>query len=825
MSNLSLKYLLLAATVAIAGTFSCRQAEELSSEAEIVSFTLANSIVSSQPVINGDSITFSVSSDSVSERLSALVPTITVSENATVSPASGSAVDFSQGSVTFTVTAQDGVTTRAYFAKDTTDNPDITYPIDEQLAGEYKGLLNITLGGEPVGSDIARNITVAKVDDETVSLTLEDFSFMGIELGTIKVDSCKIAGSDIPEYDYSLSGEQTLTLNVIGEQHVTVDGGFADNTISLTISLDFNGTPVDVTFDGTKLTGNESSEAQITAFTFDTSVEANSIVTSQPVIEGNNISFTVSHDATSEQLSALVPTITVSENATVSPASGSAVDFSKGAVTFTVTAEDGETTASYTATATKGQPSYPIDEQLAGEYKGLLDISLGGSPIGSDIPKNITVAKVDDETVSLTLEDFSFMGIELGTIKVDSCKIAGSDIPEYDYTLSGEQTLTLNVIGEQHVTVDGGFFGNTISLTISIDFNGTPVEVTFNGTKLTGNESSEALITSFTFDASYPANAAVFGTTLDQDNRTISVTVQDGGDLTALVPTIEVSAGATVSPASGTAIDLSNGQSVIYTVVAEDGTASEYTVSVSGRAAYFYDFETWTSEGAMYPEEITNPVGWATCNDAVGLIKNMGPMLGHPEYNGEYPVRPTENGVTGKGAIIESVYTAKGDLMGQTIPAVTSGTIFLGTFNAFAAMTDPMTTTEFGILFEDKPLAVTGWLKYTPGEEFYNENGEVIDQQDLGTVNAVLYEVTSEDETLNGSNIYTSEKICATGSFETAGAAEFTQFTVNMEYVKDYDPAKTYKLAVIFAASKEGNQYRAASGSIMVVDNVSIICE
>ena len=199
------------------------------------------------PVINGDSITFSVSSDSVSERLSALVPTITVSENATVSPASGSAVDFSQGSVTFTVTAQDGVTTRAYFAKavtDTTDNPDITYPIDEQLAGEYKGLLNITLGGSPVGSDIARNITVAKVDDETVSLTLEDFSFTGIELGTIKVDSCRIVGSDIPEYDYTLSGEQTLTLNVIGEQHVTVDGGFADNTISLTISIDFNGTPV-----------------------------------------------------------------------------------------------------------------------------------------------------------------------------------------------------------------------------------------------------------------------------------------------------------------------------------------------------------------------------------------------------------------------------------------------------------------------------------------------------------------------------------------------------------------------------------------------------
>ena len=576
-----------------------------------------------------------------------------------------------------------------------------------------------------------------------------------------------------------------------------------------------------------------SSEAEIVSFTFDTSVDANSIVTSLPVINGDSITFSVSSDSVSERLSALVPTITVSENATVSPASGSAVDFSQGTVTFTVTAQDGVTTRAYFAKAVTGTTdnpdiTYPIDEQLAGEYKGLLNITLGGEPVGSDIARNITVAKVDDETVSLTLEDFSFMGIELGTIKVDSCKIAGSDIPEYDYSLSGEQTLTLNVIGEQHVTVDGGFADNTISLTISIDFNGTPVDVTFDGTKLTGNESSEALITSFTFDASNSANAAVFGTTIDQDNRTVSVSMNPdtagAWDLTALVPTIEVSQGATVTPASGSAIDLSNGKSVTFTVVAENGTENTYTVSASG-SIYFYDFETWTSEGAMYPEEITNPVGWATCNDAVGLIKNMGPMLGHPEYNGEYPVRPTENGVTGKGAIIESVYTAKGNLMGQTIPAVTSGTIFLGTFNAMAAMQNPMATTEFGILFEDKPLAVTGWLKYTPGEEFYNENGEVIDQQDLGTVNAVLYEVTSEDETLNGENIYTSEAICATGSFETAGAADFTEFSFDLNYVKDYDPAKTYKLAVIFAASKEGNQYRAASGSIMVVDSVTIICE
>ncbi|CCY34970.1 putative uncharacterized protein [Alistipes sp. CAG:831] len=567
-----------------------------------------------------------------------------------------------------------------------------------------------------------------------------------------------------------------------------------------------------------------SKEAQITSFTFDTSIEANSIVTSQPVIEGNTITFTVSASATDTLLSALVPTITVSEGATVSPASGSSVDFSNGPVTFTVTAQDGTTNATYTATATFDEPTFPIDEQLAGEYKGLIDITLNESPVGTDIPKNITVAKVNDTTVSLLLEDFSFEGIVLGTIQIDSCFLSLSDTPEEEYRFSGGQTLSL-VLGELPTTVNGTFSSDgSIFINIAIDFNGIPVDVTFNGTKLTGNESSEALITSFTFDASNSANAAVHSTTIDQENHTISViTTQEGGDLTALVPTIEISAEASISPASGESINLSNGQTVTYTVTAEDGTENIYTVLVYGRAAYFYDFETWEA-GTMY-DDILNPAGWATCNDAVALIKKMGPMFGHPEYNGEYPVRPTENGMTGKGAIIESVYTVKGSLMGQTIPAVTSGTIFLGTFNAFAAITDPMATTEFGILFEDKPLTVSGWLKYTPGTDFYDENGNIIDQQDLGTVNAVLYEVTSEDETLNGSNIYTSEAICATGSFETAGVAEFTEFSFDLNYVKDYDPAKTYKLAVIFAASKEGNQYRAASGSIMVVDNVTIVCE
>lgn len=64
-------------------------------------------------------------------------------------------------------------------------------------------------------------------------------------------------------------------------------------------------------------------------------------------------------------------------------------------------------------------------------------------------------------------------------------------------------------------------------------------------------------------------------------------------DLKKLVPTIEVSAKATVTPASGATVDFSSNKA-IFTVVAEDGSSKIYTASISGRAfVVSYDFEKW----------------------------------------------------------------------------------------------------------------------------------------------------------------------------------------------------------------------------------------
>lgn len=86
------------------------------------------------------------------------------------------------------------------------------------------------------------------------------------------------------------------------------------------------------------------SEAAMISFSFDPSVAANSIVTSQPVIgSDNSITYTVSEQATEAQLATLVPTVVVSSGATYT-ASGS--DFSKE-VTYKVVSEDGQTTTQY----------------------------------------------------------------------------------------------------------------------------------------------------------------------------------------------------------------------------------------------------------------------------------------------------------------------------------------------------------------------------------------------------------------------------------------------------------------------------------------------
>jgi len=67
--------------------------------------------------------------------------------------------------------------------------------------------------------------------------------------------------------------------------------------------------------------------------------------------------------------------------------------------------------------------------------------------------------------------------------------------------------------------------------------------------------------------------------TINAINHTVEIEVENGTVLTALVPTITVSANATINPLSGVARDFTN--PVTYTVTAENGETQDWTVNVS----------------------------------------------------------------------------------------------------------------------------------------------------------------------------------------------------------------------------------------------------
>ena len=473
----------------------------------------------------------------------------------------------------------------------------------------------------------------------------------------------------------------------------------------------------------------------------------------------------------------------------------------------------------------------PAAADVTGNYKGNLDVMVDAANLPTVENQLVSVTKAGESTVSLSISDFSFMGISIGDINLNECQLSGSGDK---YTFTGTTKVNAAILTAD-VDAEGTFEGD--KLTINMDIAASlgsvkqTVKVVYTGTKLTGSESSEAKILSFVFDQEVSAaNAVVLEQpVVDETAKTIKFAVSadaTSDDLSKLMPTIEVSEKATVTPASGAVQDFSNGKTVTYTVTAENGTKVTYTASVYGNVTS-YDFENWSYDTSLYPEEnqIYMANGWASCNNAVALIKYTG-ALGGITYTGEYPIRPSDDAFTGeKAVLLESVDTQGGNIFGQKAPKVTAASIFLGSFNAMAAISDPMATTSFGIMYDKQPLKVTGYYKYTPGTEFYNANGELQEGvTDKCAMSAVLYEVSSEDETLNGSNIYTSDKIVAKAVFTSDKSVDtYTPFELNLEYAKAYDSSKKYKFAIIFSASADGASYNAAVGSKLLIDNVSVV--
>jgi formylglycine-generating enzyme required for sulfatase activity/phage-related protein len=498
--------------------------------------------------INGTAITVEVPYGTV---VTGLIPTITYT-GSSISPLSGQAQNFSNPK-TYTVTAADN-STQDYTVTVNVAQGNAKAITEFKIASpSVTGTINgtaITVT-VPYGTNVTSLIptithTGASVDPE--SGTAQDFS-------SPKIYTVRAADNSIQEYTVTVTAEKnnakaitafnftspnvtgtvnesakTVTLNVPYETVVTSLTPTITVSAGATVSPE-SGTATNFTNPVTYTVTAENGDTQAYTVTVNKALNSAKAITAfkftSPNVTGtvNETEKTIAINVPyGTSVTSLTPTITYT-GASVSPASGTATNFTNP-VTYTVTAADGST-QDYTVTVTVAKNS----------AKKITAFSITN-------PVNKT-GTVNESAKTVTINDVPYGTVVTAMIPSITVSAGATVSPT-----SGTATNFTNPVTYTVTAADGS----------TQDY-----KVTVNVAKNSAKD-----ITAFNIGG---ASGSINGTAI-----TVTVSYQTTS-VTSLIPTITVSPGATVYPTSGTATDFTN--PVTYTVWAEDGTSKDYTVTVT----------------------------------------------------------------------------------------------------------------------------------------------------------------------------------------------------------------------------------------------------
>ena len=308
-------------------------------------------------------------------------------------------------------------------------------------------------------------------------------------------------------------------------------------------------------------------------------------------------------------------------------------------------------------------------------------------------------------------------------------------------------------------------------------------------------------------------------------------TVRQRSSLPAIPVCFNLTPGATITPASGSAQDFSGGP-VVYTVTSEDGQWHR-TYTVDFREAILptisYDFEDFelSANGKYY---VWYNQGGDGTKEHIWASGNEGYMIAKPNAAAtDYPTVPDENGLDGCCVRLTTRSTGS---WGKTFKKpIAAGNLFLGSFNSQYALTNTLKTTEMGIAYTREPVKVTGYYKYSPGDVFTDKDfHEVSDRTDEASIYSVLYvnhDAEGNEVMLHGDDVLSSPCIVRKAQVATLPATdEWRRFEMVFEGTAPIDAAllanRGYNLAIVFSSSKTGDTFEGAVGSTLYIDKVEI---
>lgn len=300
--------------------------------------------------------------------------------------------------------------------------------------------------------------------------------------------------------------------------------------------------------------------------------------------------------------------------------------------------------------------------------------------------------------------------------------------------------------------------------------------------------------------------------------------VKPNADLTALAPKFQITEGATISPASGTMLDFSNGQRHSYTVTSQDGKWQRtYSVGFSPfERFYHFSLDNGRLEESKQAYYVWD--GLCTANQGFKVARSSA----KPD---EFPTIFSEDGYKGGCAVLRTVSTGAWGAM--TNKRLAAGNLYVGTFDISYALTQTLRATHFGKPVDLKPLKYSGYYKYKAGDFMQNPAGKQIE----GTDSCAIYAVVYKNHDAEGNEIYlTGEDVmtnpCIVGlarANELKQTDEWTRFDLDFKYTEEIDRVLLanhgYSLVIVVSSSKDGDLFQGAVGSTLWVDELEVTYE
>ncbi|MBO5922478.1 MAG: PCMD domain-containing protein [Bacteroidaceae bacterium] len=276
-----------------------------------------------------------------------------------------------------------------------------------------------------------------------------------------------------------------------------------------------------------------------------------------------------------------------------------------------------------------------------------------------------------------------------------------------------------------------------------------------------------------------------------------------------------------------------NGISLFFTTYSEDGKWSKkYEVKFIkiplldiNHVFHFENFETETFDKWFEINSGIRNYIWSSGNQGFKLTGQGG-------TSANYPTASYSNGF--KGHCVKLTTCDTGDFGFKAKMPIAAGSIYIGDFSSASAMLAPLKATKFGkqIIPENaKPLTLTGYYKYTPGEIVTDKYKNPIEgRRDACSIYSVVFEIDPDKFVpLDGSNITSSDRIVLIAEMKNPGEpTEWTEFSIPFEprSGKEFDYKKLanneYAITVVASSSKDGAFFEGAIGSTLYVDELKI---